>query len=133
MIISNDPYYNGASNPYYLALTSGDNTSDMPPVAVAKAPDGDVQKAKDTELPKTITLDGSGSTDTDATPIASYEWKLVAVPKGSALTPNSAPMSRTRPRSRRRSRPTSTAYTRSSSSPPTPSGRRACRRSSRWA
>ena len=90
MIISNDPYYNGASNPYYLALTSGDNTSDMPPVAVAKAPDGDVQKAKDTELPKTITLDGSGSTDTDATPIASYEWKLVAVPKGSALTPNSS-------------------------------------------
>jgi hypothetical protein len=90
LIVSNDPYYNGSSNPYLLSLFSNDDTSDMPPVAVAKAPDGDVQKAKDTELPKTITLDGSGSTDTDVTPIGSYEWKLITVPKGSVLTPNSS-------------------------------------------
>lgn len=90
LIISNDPYYNGVGNPYILSLYSDDDTSDMPPVCKAVAPGGDVQKARDTDLPKRIDVDASGSTDTDVTPVSGYEWKLIFVPKGSTATMQNA-------------------------------------------
>jgi hypothetical protein len=83
-IVSNDPSY-GADNPYYiLTLYSDDTTSDMPPTCKILIPGGDVQKAKDTELPKQIDVDGSGSTDDQG--VTGYEWKLIFVPKDSAAT-----------------------------------------------
>jgi hypothetical protein len=84
-ITSNDPYYNPSEpdHPFYIiSLVSDDNTTDMPPAAVCSSPGGDVQQATEAELATgfTVNLDGSKSTDTDATGIASYEWKLIAKP-----------------------------------------------------
>ncbi|MBI5528861.1 MAG: choice-of-anchor D domain-containing protein [Deltaproteobacteria bacterium] len=86
-IVSNDIYYNPSEpdHPYYiLTLTSDDTSSDMPPTCKAVAPGGDVQKSKDTDLPKQIDLDGSQSSDTEDGTVAGYDWKLVFVPKDSA-------------------------------------------------
>lgn len=87
-IVSNDTYYNGASNPYPLSLYSDDNTSDLPPTCKAVAPGGDVQKAKDTDRPKRIDLDASGSSDDNG--VTAWEWKLIYVPKGSTATMQNA-------------------------------------------
>ncbi len=81
-IYSNDPYWSTAENPYYiLMLYSDDSTSDMPPVAVAKAPGGDLQKVRSNERPLKVILDGSGSHDDNS--ITMYEWSLIFKPKNS--------------------------------------------------
>ncbi len=81
-IYSNDPYWSSSENPYYiLMLYSDDNTSDMPPVAVAKAPGGDLQKVRSNERPLKVLLDGSQSHDDNS--IAQYKWTLLFKPKNS--------------------------------------------------
>lgn len=81
-IYSNDPYYSTNENPYYiLMLYSDDSTSDMPPVAVAKAPGGDLQKVRSSERPLKVILDGTQSHDDNS--IAQYQWSLVFKPKNS--------------------------------------------------
>ncbi len=84
-IYSNDPYWSGTENPYYiLMLYSDDDTSDMPPVAVAKAPGGDLQKVRSNERPLKVLLDGSLSHDDNS--IAQYKWSLLFKPKNSNAT-----------------------------------------------
>jgi hypothetical protein len=81
-IYSNDPFYSTSENPYYiLMLYSDDSTTDMPPVAVAKAPGGDLQKVRSNERPLKVLLDGSGSHDDNA--ITQYKWKMLFKPKNS--------------------------------------------------
>jgi hypothetical protein len=81
-IYSNDPYWSSSENPYYiLMLYSDDSTSDMPPVAIAKAPGGDLQKVRSNERPLKVLLDGSGSYDDNG--ITQYKWSLLFKPKNS--------------------------------------------------
>jgi len=81
-IYNNDPFYSTNDNPYYLLmLYSDDSTSDMPPVAVAKAPGGDLQKVRSNERPLKVMLDGSGSHDDNS--ITQYKWKMLFKPKNS--------------------------------------------------
>ncbi|MCX7957874.1 MAG: choice-of-anchor D domain-containing protein, partial [Deltaproteobacteria bacterium] len=81
-IYSNDPYWSTSENPYYiLMLYSDDSTSDMPPVAVAKAPGGDLQKVRSNEKPLKVLLDGSQSHDDNS--ISQYKWTLLFKPKNS--------------------------------------------------
>ncbi|MGC8927682.1 MAG: choice-of-anchor D domain-containing protein [Myxococcota bacterium] len=84
-IYSNDPYYSTNENPYYiLMLYSDDSTSDMPPVAVAKAPGGDLQKVRSSERPLKVIIDGSQSHDDNS--ITQYKWSLIFKPKNSQAT-----------------------------------------------
>ncbi|MGB9600951.1 MAG: PKD domain-containing protein, partial [Myxococcota bacterium] len=84
-IYSNDPYYSTNENPYYmLTLFSADSTSDMPPVAVAKAPAGDLQKVRSSERPLKVIIDGSQSHDDNS--ITQYKWSLIFKPKNSQAT-----------------------------------------------
>ncbi|MCX7943169.1 MAG: choice-of-anchor D domain-containing protein [Deltaproteobacteria bacterium] len=81
-IYSNDPYWSSLENPYYiLMLYSDDSSSDMPPIAVAKAPGGDLQKVRSSERPLKVLLDGSASYDDNA--ITQYKWSIIFKPRNS--------------------------------------------------
>lgn len=81
-IHSDDPYWSSPENPYYiLMLYSDDSSSDLPPVAVAKTPGGDLQKVRNNERPLKVLLDGSASHDDNS--IAQYKWSILFKPKNS--------------------------------------------------
>ncbi len=80
-IYSNDPYYSKEEPYYLLMLYSDDSTQDMPPIAVAKAPGGDLQKVASNNRPLKVMLDGSQSHDDNS--IQTYKWSIVFKPKNS--------------------------------------------------
>lgn len=80
-IYSNDPYYSTQEPYYLLMLYSDDSTQDMPPIAVAKSPGGDLQKVASNNRPLKVLLDGSQSSDDNS--IQTYKWSLLFKPRNS--------------------------------------------------
>ncbi|MFA6032947.1 MAG: hypothetical protein WC889_08625 [Myxococcota bacterium] len=87
-IYNNVPWYvEQQDGIYILTLYSDDNTSKLPPVAVGKAVNGDVQSVKRKDLPLKVELDGTESYSLNVGgSITRYQWDMIVKPQDSTAS-----------------------------------------------